>query len=121
MVWRHPVVDGQTHPALLGEVRHQGVALQHSAAVDPGAARYEDQHRRGLCGKIFGPPHIKELRRVAAVSDGRPVHIAAMLTHFPQRWCAFGRRPLDRQVLGAHYAAQRGLRDGVGAVALLAS
>ena len=53
MIRRHPVVDGQTHPAELGHVRHQRVALQDPAAVHPGAAGHEDHHRRGLGGQLL--------------------------------------------------------------------
>ena len=51
VVRRDAVVDRQAHPALLGQPRHQRGALQHAAAVHPGAAGDEDQHRRGLAGR----------------------------------------------------------------------
>lgn len=94
----HPVVDGQAHPALLGQVRHQRIALQDPAAVDPAAARHEQEHRRGFGGQMLGPPHVEQLGRVIAVAHRRPVDVAAVLARVPQRREAVRGRPVDGQV-----------------------
>ena len=64
MMWRHPIVDRQTHPTHLRQVRHQRVALQQAAAVHPCAARHEDQHRRRFNGNSLG-------RQTSSSCEGR--------------------------------------------------
>ena len=117
VVRRHPVVHRQAHPALLGQIRHQRVALQLPAAVDPCAAGNEDHHRRRLDGQFLGAPHVQQLRRVVAVANRGAVQAAAVLPHLQHRRVPLRRGPLDRQVGGGHDAAQRRLDDGVGRVA----
>jgi len=112
----HPVVDGQAHPAPLGQMRHQRVALEQPAAVHPGAAGHEEQHRRGFGRQVLAAPLRPAAGRAGAVADGCPIHAATVLAQLPQRRRAFRRRPFDRQVLGGHDAAQRGFGDGVGAI-----
>ena len=117
---RHPVVDGQAHPAHLGQMRHQRVALEQTAAVHPGATWHEEQHRCGFGGQILAAPHVEQLGRAGAVADRCPVNVATLLAQFPQRRRALGCRPLDLEVLGGDDAAQRRLGDRIRAVTFLA-
>ena len=106
----HAVVDGQAHPAELGQVRHQRVALQDPAAVHPGAAGHEDHHRGGLGGQSFGrhtssswaglSPYRTEVRWMLRRCSSA-LHTGGV---------RLGRGPFDVEGLGGHDAAQRGLR-----------
>ncbi len=119
MVRRNPVVDGQTHPALLGQVRHQRVALQLATAVDPRAARHEDQHRRRLDGQVLAAPDVQQLRRVVAVANRSPMQAAAVLPNLHHRRGPLRGGPVDRQISCGNDAAQCGVQHGVGRLEFL--
>ena len=92
---RDPVVDRQTHPALLGQSGHQRRPLQGVGPENPGTARHKDQHRRGLGGQILAPPHIERLDGVVSVMDATPMEVLVLTQRLPDRRRAFGSGPLE--------------------------
>ena len=57
---RQPVVGGDAHPALFGEVGHQRLTLAFLAAHRPGATVDLEQHgRSGVAAEVTALPHVE--------------------------------------------------------------